>query len=211
MATSTPSTPDIQRSVAACTLLYTLWDYMCLGFAGLTQYSRRGVVVFKRLQNIIDGAPSLPHSTSRATIWIVSRCTITDELSTLTNNKNGFVGDNGGGTTTSKRRPRHRYAYCFHPIKGWYERQVWRRGRRRQRWDNVCRRIYFWNGSRADGGWKLAAKKMWWLGAVCNKILQIQSPKSTLNSNLSVVQNVTINYIWKVFQIGEEQSAWQWI
>ena len=79
------------------------------------------------------------HSTSRATLRIVSRCAITDEISTLTNNKNGFVGDNGGGgTTASKRRPRHRNAFVYHPIKGWYERQVWRRGdrRRRQRWDN---------------------------------------------------------------------------
>ena len=56
---------------------------MCSGFAGLTQYSRRGVVVFKRLQNIIDGAPSLPTFDLESNIDIVSRCAITDELPTL--------------------------------------------------------------------------------------------------------------------------------
>ena len=68
---------------------------MCSGFAGLTQYSRRGVVVFKRLQNIIDGAPSLPTFDLESNIDIVSRCAITDELPTLTINTNGVVDDGG--------------------------------------------------------------------------------------------------------------------
>ena len=68
---------------------------MCLGFAGLTQYSRRGVVVFKRLQNIIDGAPSLPTFDLESNIDIVSRCTINDGISTLTVNTNGVVDDGG--------------------------------------------------------------------------------------------------------------------
>jgi len=68
---------------------------MCLGFAGLTQYSRHGGIVFKRLQNIIDGAPSLLLSTSRATICIVLRCTINDGIPTLTVNTNGVVDDGG--------------------------------------------------------------------------------------------------------------------
>jgi len=68
---------------------------MCSGFAGLTQYSRRGVVVFKRLQNIIDGAPSLPTFDLESNIDIVSRCTINDGISTLTVNTNGVVDDGG--------------------------------------------------------------------------------------------------------------------
>ena len=88
----------------------------------------------------------------------------------------------------------------FHPIKGWYERQVWRRGdrRRRQRWDNVCRRTIseMESGPMVDESWQQRKCD----GFVPEftiryKIQVIQSPKSTLNSNLSVVQNVTINHM----------------
>jgi hypothetical protein len=75
---------------------------MCSGFGGLTQYSRRGVIVFKRLQNIIDGAPSLPTFGLESNIDIVSRCTINDGISTLTVNTNGVVDD--GGTAAAPLR-----------------------------------------------------------------------------------------------------------
>ena len=55
MATSTPPTPNIQRRLAACATLYTLWVHMCPHFVSKSQNSRHGVVIFNRIC-----APSLP-------------------------------------------------------------------------------------------------------------------------------------------------------
>jgi hypothetical protein len=114
MATSTPSTPNIQRSLASYTLVYSFWDHMCPGFGGPTQYSRRGGGVSSGCKTSSMVHLLFRHSTSRATICIVSRCAITDEISTLTVNTNGVVDDGGGGgTTTSKRCPRHKCLLFF--------------------------------------------------------------------------------------------------
>jgi len=125
---------------------------MCSGFAGLTQYSRRGVVVFKRLQNIIDGAPSLPTFDLESNIDIVSRCTINDGISTLTVNTNGVDDDGGAAAPLRLNDARDiNVLFFFHPIKDVVE--GWRRGdrRRRQRWDNVAVG-YISEWKRADGG-----------------------------------------------------------
>ena len=114
MATSTPSTPNIQRREAAYTLVYTLWDYMCSGFAGLTQYSQRGVVVFKRccktssmVHLLFRIRPLESNYMHRIEVYNQRR------KPTLTVDMHGVVDDNGGGTTTSKRHPQHRCLLFF--------------------------------------------------------------------------------------------------